>query len=126
MSPRGSMGFRTFDNRPIRVASLSSGEQHLVALFTMLLFSASAGSVVLIDEPEISFHAAWKHAFLDDISSVARLMDLQILIATHSSAIINGRWDHTEELRFTDLSEPFDNELEPNQDEDLEADDFLE
>ena len=126
MSPRGSMGFRTFDNRPIRVASLSSGEQHLVALFTMLLFSASAGSVVLIDEPEISFHAAWKHAFLDDISSVARLMDLQILIATHSSAIINGRWDLTEELRFTDLSEPFDNELEPNQDEDLEADDFLE
>ena len=124
MSPRGAMGFRTFDDRPIRVASLSSGEQHLVALFTMLLFSAGPGSVVLIDEPEISFHAAWKHAFLDDISSVARLMDLQIIIATHSSSIINGRWDLTEELRFAQETH-LNDALPPLEADELEADDLL-
>lgn len=98
MSARGGLEFRTFEGRRISVTSLSSGEQHLVALFTMLLFSAQSGSIVLIDEPEISLHAAWKHAFLSDITRVAAVSSLQIAMATHSSAIINGRWDLTEEL----------------------------
>lgn len=98
MSPRGGLEFRTHAGNRIRVSSLSSGEQHLVALFTMLLFSAKPGSLVLIDEPEISLHAAWKHAFLEDISRVARVSNLQVVMATHSSAIINGRWDLAEEL----------------------------
>lgn len=98
MSPRGGLEFRTMEGRRLRVTSLSSGEQHLVALFTMLLFSAQPGSIVLIDEPEISLHAAWKHAFLDDITRVAHVSSLQVAMATHSSAIINGRWDLAEEL----------------------------
>ncbi|WP_382310395.1 AAA family ATPase [Herbiconiux sp. UC225_62] len=100
MSARGDLEFRSASGSRIRVSSLSSGEQHLVALFTMLLFSANAGSLVLIDEPEISFHAAWKHAFLDDISRVAAISNLQVVLATHSSAIVNGRWDLTEELSY--------------------------
>ncbi|MEH0937624.1 AAA family ATPase [Micromonospora psammae] len=86
------------DQSIIPVTLLSSGEQHILALFTMLLFSAQPGSVVLIDEPEISLHAAWKHAFLDDITDVANIADLQIILATHSSGIINGRWDLVQEL----------------------------
>ncbi|WP_207632166.1 AAA family ATPase [Occultella kanbiaonis] len=101
MSPRGGLEFRGFSGARIRVANLSSGEQHLVALFTMLLFSAQAGSLVLIDEPEISLHAGWKHAFLDDISRVATIGSLQIVLATHSTGIINGRWDLTEELKLS-------------------------
>lgn len=102
MSARGDLEFRSHGDRRIRVARLSSGEQHLVALFTMLLFSANKDSLVLIDEPEISLHAAWKHAFLEDISRVADLANLQVILATHSSAIINGNWDLVEEL---DLSQ---------------------
>jgi len=82
----------------IPVHLLSSGEQHILALFTMLLFSAQPGSVVLIDEPEISLHAAWKHAFVEDITDVASIADLQIILATHSSGIINGKWDLVQEL----------------------------
>ena len=121
MSPRGELTFKTFNNRRIRVATLSSGEQHLVALFTMLLFSAAQGSLVLIDEPEISLHAAWKHSFLEDISTVASLADLQVVMATHSTAIVNGRWDLTEELEFPKFSEderadsPIDDELETDE-----------
>jgi ABC-type transport system involved in cytochrome c biogenesis ATPase subunit len=98
MSPRGDLEFRSFSDRRIRVSRLSSGEQHLVALFTMLLFAAKPGSLVLIDEPEISLHAAWKHSFLADITRVASISELQIVLATHSSAVVNGRWDLTEEL----------------------------
>lgn len=90
--------FSTVDDSEIEVTSLSSGEQHLLALFTMLLFSTKERSLVLIDEPEISLHATWKHAFLEDISNVARIAHLQVVIATHSSGIINGRWDLVQEL----------------------------
>jgi ABC-type transport system involved in cytochrome c biogenesis ATPase subunit len=98
----GSLVFLSDDgdgtNLRIPVSVLSSGEQHILALFTMLLFSAAPGSVVLIDEPEISLHAAWKHAFLADISEVARLADLQVILATHSSGIVNGHWELVREL----------------------------
>lgn len=95
---RGHLTFLDRSGAAIPLESLSSGEQHLVALFTMLLFSAPDHSVVLIDEPEISMHAAWKHAFLDDIRRVAAIRDLQVIAATHSSAIINGEWELVEEL----------------------------
>lgn len=126
MSPRGTLEFRTSTNRPVRVSNLSSGEQHLVALFTSLLFSASRGSLVLIDEPEISLHAAWKHDFLTDIARVAKVGKLQIVLATHSTAIINGRWDLTEELK---LSMPTESttEISDNGDsifEDVDGDDY--
>jgi len=100
VTERGTLQFVGPGANLIHVSKLSSGEQHLVALFAMLLFSAGPASIVLIDEPEISLHAAWKHSFLDDISEVARLADLQVLLATHSSGIINGRWDLTEELAY--------------------------
>lgn len=123
MSPQGGLIFKNNTGRRLRVSSLSSGEQHLVALFTLLLFSAKPGSLVLIDEPEISLHAAWKHAFLQDIIRVSKLADLQIVLATHSSAIINGRWDLTEELSFPSYRET----AEPDVDTvvDAEMDDLL-
>jgi ABC-type lipoprotein export system ATPase subunit len=95
---RGIMRFTAGDDVAVAVDQLSSGEQHLLALFTMLLFSAQPGSIVLIDEPEISLHAAWKHAFVGDLEQVAAVSDLSVMFATHSSAIINGRWDLVREL----------------------------
>lgn len=98
ISAQGGLEFYNVSGHRLPVARLSSGEQHLVALFTLLLFAAKPGSLVLIDEPEISLHAAWKHAFLADITRVAAVGDLQVVLATHSAGIVNGRWDLTEEL----------------------------
>ena len=106
LSPGGRIRFRSRANgHPVSVNSLSSGEQHLLAVFTMLLFSAGRGSLVLLDEPEISMHAAWKHAFLSDIAEVARISDLQIVLATHSSAIIHGNWQLVQELEAPEFGE---------------------
>ncbi|MFF1475642.1 AAA family ATPase [Streptomyces mirabilis] len=103
LTPKGRIGFKSkLNGRLVAVNSLSSGEQHLLAMFSMLLFSAERGSVVLIDEPEISMHAAWKHSFLEDIAEVAKLSELQIVLATHSSAIINGNWDLVQEIKAPD------------------------
>jgi ABC-type transport system involved in cytochrome c biogenesis ATPase subunit len=97
VSSDGSLEFR-HEETLIPVSQLSSGEQHLIALFTQLLFSASPGSTVLIDEPEISLHAAWKHSFVADIEEVAAISNLSIIMATHSTAVINGRWEIVSEL----------------------------
>lgn len=116
----GRLGFETIGRRRIRVSSLSSGEQHLVALFTLLLFASRRGSLVLIDEPEISMHAAWKHAFLEDITRVASIANLQVIVATHSTAIVNGRWDLEEALELNPPPEPaldIEEELEVETDE---------
>lgn len=124
MSTDGALRFETLTGEQrISVNSLSSGEQHLVALFTLLLFVATEGSVVLIDEPEISMHAAWKHAFLDDVRTVAKLTNLQIIMATHSTSIINGCWDLTEELNFTTIP-ILDQQTEGDDEESPEVDDL--
>lgn len=97
----GELKFQNVITRePLLVERLSSGEQHLLALFSMLVFATDQGALVLIDEPELSLHAAWKEVFLADIGSVAALNDLQVVLATHSSSIVHGHWELTEELEL--------------------------
>ena len=76
---------------------------------------------MLIDEPEISLHAAWKHSFLEDISRVAEVNELQILLATHSAGIVNGRWDLVEELTLDVGGKA----IESDDESEVEEDDYL-
>jgi predicted ATP-binding protein involved in virulence len=78
---------------------LSSGEQHELVMIYELLFKTKPGSLILIDEPEISLHVGWQVKFLEDLQEIAKLADINILLATHSPDIINGRWDLTVELK---------------------------
>ena len=63
--------------------SLSSGEQHEIVLTYQLLFRASPGSLIFIDEPELSLHVTWQRKFLEDIARISNLADLDFLVATH-------------------------------------------
>jgi energy-coupling factor transporter ATP-binding protein EcfA2 len=85
--------------KTIALEALSSGEQHELILIYHLLFSVQKGSLILIDEPELSLHVAWQKEFLNDLGRILSLGDLSSLIATHSPQIINERWDLTVELR---------------------------
>ena len=76
-------------------SDLSSGEQHELVLFYDLLFNTSPGTLVLIEEPEISLHVAWQQAFLGDIEAVTRLVPVRFVIATHSPQIIHKSWSRT-------------------------------
>lgn len=100
ISSAGGVKFKGWDGSDINVASLSSGEQHLVALYTQLIFDSSAGDLVLIDEPEISWHVAWQETFLDDLERIRELTQVQVVVATHSVSIINDKWDQTRDLYF--------------------------
>lgn len=79
--------------------NLSSGEQHELVLFYELLFRVTPGSLILIDEPELSLHIVWQEQFLKDVQQVAKLTNIDIILATHSPDIINDRRDLVIELK---------------------------
>ncbi|QXU39998.1 AAA family ATPase [Pedobacter sp. D749] len=85
--------FKTSKNSDLRLNDLSSGEQHEVVLLYELIFNVNKKAVILIDEPEISLHITWQKEFLNDLIKIVGNKDVQVLIATHSPAIINNRWD---------------------------------
>lgn len=72
---------------------LSSGEQHELVLLHELLFEVQPGSLILIDEPELSLHVTWQADVLPDLLAIAELADLDIVLATHSPYIVGDRND---------------------------------
>ena len=85
--------FTTDKGAELILGQLSSGEQQQVILIYELLFKSTPGTLVLIDMPEISLHITWQKEFLNDLLEIIQLQHLQVLISTHSPAIINDRWD---------------------------------
>ncbi len=90
--------FTTRNGIILPLENLSSGEQHELVLFYELLFRVTAGSLILIDEPELSLHVVWQEQFLKDVQQVTQLTDIDIILATHSPDIISDRRDLVVEL----------------------------
>jgi predicted ATP-binding protein involved in virulence len=78
---------------------LSSGEQHEIVLFYELLFKIKPGSLILIDEPELSLHVVWQQQFVKDIQKITNIARFDVLIATHAPQIIHDRFDLLVELK---------------------------
>jgi predicted ATP-binding protein involved in virulence len=99
--------FRTQEGQPLNPSHLSSGEQHMLVLFSELLFRVESNSLVMIDEPEISLHVTWQKQFLRDLQQVTALALFDVLIATHSPQIVHDRWDDlTVELEGMTAEQP--------------------
>jgi predicted ATP-binding protein involved in virulence len=90
--------FKTNKGQLLSLTDLSSGEQHEVVLLYELLFKVQPNTLVLIDEPEISLHVSWQHAFIDDLIKIAEMQKIRFIIATHSPMIINNRFDLSVDL----------------------------
>jgi AAA domain, putative AbiEii toxin, Type IV TA system len=104
VSRNGGFLFRSSpDAALLPIDSLSSGEQHELVLFYELLFKVAPDTLVLVDEPEISLHLAWQQQFLGDLVEMVKLARFDVLVATHSPAIIGKHWDLTVELKGPDL-----------------------
>lgn len=90
------------DGADLTLDKLSSGEQHQLILLFDMLFHTSPGSLVLIDEPELSLHLTWQELFLPELIEIADLSDLDFVVATHSPDIIG---------RYVQLEVPLTGEL---------------
>ncbi len=93
-------GFLTNKGHKLRLNALSSGEQHELVLIYELLFHAEQGTLVLIDEPEISLHVAWQQEFVKDMLEIAKMRNLRLIIATHSPQIIGEYWEFCKDLMY--------------------------
>lgn len=94
-------GFQAIDNdndQPIPLSELSSGEQHILVLIYLLLFSVEEDSIILIDEPELSLHISLQRTFIEDLEKILKLRQIRVIIATHSPQIINDKWDYVQQL----------------------------
>jgi ABC-type transport system involved in cytochrome c biogenesis ATPase subunit len=94
------IGFQVIGHsgKPIPLRALSSGEQHLIVLLGEVIFESVESGVVLLDEPEISFHPEWQELFPEVLAKVVRLNGCMIVMATHSPTLIQDKWDSVVEL----------------------------
>lgn len=72
---------------------LSSGEKHDFIMFYNLIFNAAKGSMVLVDEPEISLHIEWQESYLDNLIEICKANQMQAIVATHSPNIVSTHYD---------------------------------
>ena len=92
----------TSDDNPIELSCLSSGEKNDLVMFYNLIFNSREGSVVLIDEPEISLHIEWQEEYIDRLLEICEMNGLQAIVATHSPNIVNGHFELYVEKGFRD------------------------
>jgi len=85
--------FKSNSGNDVPIQSLSSGEQQEVVIAYELLFRSGKNQLVMIDEPELSLHVTWQQKFLDDITRISELANLDFIIATHSPSIVGHRTD---------------------------------
>lgn len=86
---------RTKDGQVLREDQLSSGEYHLLYLLVSALITRRRGSVIAIDEPEMSMHIAWQRKLVSALIECASGAQPQLLLATHSPDIAS---EHPEAL----------------------------
>jgi ABC-type thiamine transport system ATPase subunit len=91
------------DGQRLQANQLSSGEQQILALAFRILFRSQPGTLILIDEPELSLHVLWQATLIDDLSEMGRIRDVTFLLATHSPTLIGNR---VELMRSLDQAEP--------------------
>lgn len=77
---------------------LSSGEKQMLIQVYELLFRAQSGTLVLIDEPELSFHMMWQMNYLKNLMEITKLRGFQCIVATHSPQIFNSLWSKSVDL----------------------------
>lgn len=106
-SPDRGLGItRTLTNgrtRRINPESLSSGERHLLFIFSRAVLGANNHSLILIDEPEISLGLEWQRQLIRTLEECTEDSGCQFLIASHSTQV----------MRFLTDSSIFEPRIEP-------------
>jgi hypothetical protein len=93
LDPEKGLTVLTAAGSPVPPNKLSSGEQQMMVLAHQILFKANHGTLVLIDEPELSLHVLWQATFVEDLAEMGKVNSLSFLLATHSPTLIGARED---------------------------------
>lgn len=87
------------DGKEMPCTDASSGEALIFALAMRVIPRVSRGSVIIIDEPEISLHPTWQYRYIEFLDNViGRDMGCHIILATHSHFIVSDLPDERSEV----------------------------
>jgi predicted ATPase len=78
------------DGTRVRFTQLSEGEQQLLTVLGLLLFSQNDESLYLLDEPDTHLNPVWTYEFLDLLQSNIRADKGQLIVATHNPLMIGS------------------------------------
>jgi ABC-type cobalamin/Fe3+-siderophores transport system ATPase subunit len=89
VSPNASAGIliRTRAGQLLKESQLSSGEFHLLFLMVAALVTRRRGTVIAIDEPEMSMHIGWQRKLVPALVECASKAQPLFILATHSPDI---------------------------------------
>jgi ABC-type lipoprotein export system ATPase subunit len=83
-------------------AQLSSGEYHFLYMMVAALLCQRTGSVIAIDEPELSLHVSWQRKLISALAKCAAGASPLFLFATHSLVIASEHNDKVQKLSAVD------------------------
>jgi hypothetical protein len=99
--------------------SASSGEKHLLFSMVGLMANLQHGSLILIDEPELSLHPNWQTRYIHNLKrTLAKYHSCHIILATHSHLMVSDLESTTSSvvvLKETGLNQLRTIEAEPLQ-----------
>jgi len=75
-------------NEIVIFEELSSGEQQLLNIAIKLIATGNLGTVMLVDEPEISLHVSWQRAIPEVFELISENLQCSIVVATHSPIVM--------------------------------------
>ena len=102
VEPRRGFSITSVSGEPLLEDSLGSGEYHLLYLMVAALTTQRRGTVLAIDEPELSMHISWQRRIIDSLRECSSNASPQLLLATHSPDIVGGYRDYLVEFGDTD------------------------
>jgi len=97
---------------PSDLLSASSGQLSMISALVALASVIKNGSLVLIDEPELSLHPEWQIKYIDLlVKTFARYLGCHFIVATHSPLVISELPAHAEVISLDNDTLPPAEEL---------------
>jgi energy-coupling factor transporter ATP-binding protein EcfA2 len=104
---------RRKDGSCVRFAQLSEGEQQLLTVLGLLLFTQEDESLYLLDEPDTHLNPVWTYEYLNLLQENIKADKGQLLVATHDPLMISSLYKNqvrvmSQEEEHTVAKEPED------------------
>lgn len=91
---------RRLDGSRVKFVQMSEGEQQLLTVLGLMLFTRNDESLYLLDEPDTHLNPIWTYEYLSLLQDSIREDRGQLLVATHNPLMIGGLY-REQVRRFT-------------------------
>jgi len=95
---RAGLSIRSQNKDNLEPAMLSSGERHLLLLFSNAITALDRQSIFIIDEPEISLNVKWQRNLIGSLLDCIEDSSVQFVFATHSLEILSQHMERVVKL----------------------------